>query len=172
MELVLWTDQRGIDAMHLGRQHIRDGRFALSQSKTGRDLRIKVAPQLLQAISAMKAEDLGDMCFLVNAFGHPFSRKGFGNKMRQWCDEAGLPHCSAHGLRKATMRRMADLQMGNQSMKSVSGHTKDDEVARYTRDADQMRLADAAITTLSEWEMSNPDPRLDTNPGEGVENVA
>lgn len=24
-----------------------------------------------------------------------------GNKMREWCDEAGLPQCSAHGLRKA-----------------------------------------------------------------------
>jgi integrase len=172
MELVLWTDQRGIDAMHLGRQHIRDGRFDISQTKTGKGLRIKVAPQLLAAISAMKREDLGDMCFLVTDRGQPFTRKGFGNKMRQWCDEAGLPHCSAHGLRKAMMRRMAELEMGNQTMKAVSGHTKDDEVARYTAAANQMKLADSAIAQVSKWEMSNLDTRLDTSPDEGTENVA
>ena len=31
----------------------------------------------------------------------------FGNKMREWCNQAGLPHCSAHGLRKAMSRRLA-----------------------------------------------------------------
>lgn len=29
---------------------------------------------------------------------HPL---GLGNKMRQWCDQAELPHCRAHGIRKA-----------------------------------------------------------------------
>ncbi len=172
MELLLWTDQRGIDAMHLGRQHIKDGRFNISQSKNGKDLRIKVAPQLLRAISSMPAGSLGEMCYLVNAWGKPFTRKGFGNKMRQWCNEADLRHCSAHGLRKAMMRRMAELEMGNQTMKAVSGHTRDEEVARYTAAANQAKLADSAITKVSQWEMSNLQTGLDIGPQEGVENVA
>ncbi|MFD2500859.1 tyrosine-type recombinase/integrase [Rhizorhabdus histidinilytica] len=172
MELLLWTDQRGIDAMHLGRQHIKDGRFNISQSKNGKDLRIKVAPQLLRAISSMPAGSLGEMCYLVNAWGKPFTRKGFGNKMRQWCNEADLRHCSAHGLRKAMMRRMAELEMGNQTMKAVSGHTRDEEVARYTAAANQAKLADSAITKVSQWEMSNLETGLDIGPQEGVENVA
>ena len=32
----------------------------------------------------------------------------FGNKFREWCDEAGLRHCSAHGLRKAAATRLAE----------------------------------------------------------------
>ena len=36
MELMLWTDQRKIDAIHLGRQHIRDGKFTIRQTKTGK----------------------------------------------------------------------------------------------------------------------------------------
>jgi hypothetical protein len=47
------------------------------------------------------AATTGALVFLLSEHGKPYSRKGFGNKFRQWCDEAGLPQCSAHGLRKA-----------------------------------------------------------------------
>jgi len=41
------------------------------------------------------------MIFLITAFGKPFAPAGFGNAMRDWCDQANLHHCPAHGLRKA-----------------------------------------------------------------------
>lgn len=159
MELMLWTDQRKIDAIHLGRQHIRNGKFAIRQSKTGKLLTLPIAPPLADAITAMPPSDA--MCFLVTEWGKPFSVKGFGGWFRKQCDAAGLRKCTAHGLRKATMRRMAELEMPNKTMKSVSGHTKDDEVARYTEAANQKRLAESAIKQLVEWEMSNPHPGLD-----------
>ena len=99
MELILWTDQRGVDSMHLGRQHIKNGRFVIKQSKTGKVLTIPIAPQLLEALTAVPRAP-NSMCFLVSELGVPFSRKGFGNKFRQLCDEAGLRHCGAHGLRR------------------------------------------------------------------------
>jgi integrase len=160
MELILWTDQRKVDAIHLGRQHVRDGKFVLRQSKTGKRLILPIAPPLVAAIDAMPLSDA--MCFIVTEWGRPFSVKGFGGWFREQCDAAGLPKCTAHGLRKATMRRMAELEMPNKSMKSVSGHSKDDEVARYTEAANQERLAESAIRRLAEWEMSNLGSRLDT----------
>lgn len=168
MELMLWTDQRKVDAIHLGRQHIRAGKFAIRQTKTGKLLHLPIAPQLAAAIEAMPATD--SMCFLVTEWGKPFSVKGFGGWFREQCDAAGLPRCTAHGLRKATMRRMAELEMPNKTMKSVSGHSKDDEVARYTEAANQERLAEGAIRRLAEWEMSNPDPRLDTKSAQRTDN--
>ena len=40
--------------------------------------------------------------FLINDLGRPFWDAGFGNKFRDWCDQAGLHHhCAAHGVRKA-----------------------------------------------------------------------
>lgn len=160
MELMLWTDQRKVDAIHLGRQHVRDGKFVIRQSKTGKRLVLPIAPPLAAAIDAMPASDA--MCFIVTEWGRPFSVKGFGGWFREQCDAAGLPKCTAHGLRKATMRRMAELEMPNKSMKSVSGHSKDDEVARYTEAADQERLAEQAIRRLAEWEVSNLEEKLDT----------
>ncbi|WP_150131778.1 hypothetical protein [Sphingomonas carotinifaciens] len=47
---------------------------------------------------------------------------------------------------------MAELGTGNQSMKAVSGHSKDNEVAHYTAQADQRRMADDAIAALARWE--------------------
>lgn len=164
MELLLWTDQRKVDTIHLGRQHIRNGRFDITQSKTGKRLQITVAPQLLEAIVAMPPSS--HLCFLVTDFGKPFSIKGFGGWFRDRCDEAGLPDCTAHGLRKATMRRMAELDMGNQTMKALSGHTQDDEVARYTADANQQRMADHAIRELARW-----DRGLDTDAGKPQNSV-
>ena len=161
MELMLWTDQRKIDVVHLGRQHIKGGKFVIRQQKTGKLLKLPIVPQLAAAIDAMPPSD--SMCFLVTEWKKPFSTKGFGGWFRDQCDKAGLPHCTSHGLRKATMRRMAEREMPNKSMKSVSGHSKDDEVARYTEAASQERLAESALTRLAEWETLNRSP--DTKKG-------
>lgn len=57
MELILWTDQRKIDAIHLGRQHMRNGKFVIRQSKTGKRLVLPIAPPLAAAIDAMPRSD-------------------------------------------------------------------------------------------------------------------
>lgn len=168
MELILWTDQRKVDAIHLGRQHIKAGKFVIRQQKTAKLLKLPIVPQLAAAIDAMPPSD--SMCFLVTEWKKPFSVKGFGGWFREQCDKAGLPHCTSHGLRKATMRRMAEREMPNKTMKSVSGHSKDDEVARYTEAANQERLAEGALTRLAQWEMSNRDSQLDIKSPEGIEN--
>lgn len=161
MELMLWTGQRRSDAREMGPADIVNGRIEIEQGKTGKSGWISVAPQLLEAITAMPPVPADATTFLLTEFGKPFSRAGFGNKFREWCDQAGLPHCTAHGLRKAIMRRMAELDMGNQTLKSVSLHSRDDEVARYTAAANQKRMADHAIGALAAWEMSNQGSGLD-----------
>lgn len=161
MELLLWTDQRKVDTIHLGRQHVRGGKFVIRQSKTGKMLVIDIAAPLASAIAAMPPSDA--LCFILTEYGKPFTAKGFGGWFRTQCDAAGLPQCTAHGLRKATLRRMAELEMSNKSMKSVSGHTRDDEINRYIESANQERLATSAIARLVAWEMSKPVPAIDTD---------
>jgi integrase len=160
LDLMLWTGQRGGDARVMGPQHIRNKRLVVTQEKTGATVSLPILPALARSIMATKS---GAMVFLLSEHGKPFSRKGFGNKMRQWCDEAGLPRCSAHGLRKAAARRFAEAGCSNQQIKSWTGHTTDSEVARYTAAADQQALSDAAADML----MANLSKRLanqDANP--------
>jgi integrase len=171
MELLLWTDQRRCDVVKMGKAQIKNGRIPVHQDKTGKDLWLPMAPQLLEAIIAMPPKETSPFCFLVTRFGRPFKKESFGNFFRDSCNAAGLPHCSAHGLRKATLRRMADLEMANTSMKSVSGQERDETLAEYIKGANQTKLADAAIERLSAWERGQQcltsDHGLDTD---GVKN--
>ena len=144
-DLMLWTGQRGGDARLIGPQHVRDNRLFVTQEKTGVSVSLPMLAPLRLSIASAAS---GEMVFVIGNHGKPFTRKGFGNKMRQWCDEAGLPHCASHGLRKAAARRFAEAGCSNQQIKSWTGHTTDSEVSRYTASADQRLLSDQASKLL------------------------
>jgi integrase len=57
----------------------------------------------------------------------------------------GLPHCSAHGLRKAAATRLADAGCSASQIAAITGHKTLVEVSHYTRAADQRRLAQQAL---------------------------
>ena len=62
---------------------------------------------------------------------------------------AGLPlDCQPHGLRKAAGRRLAEAGCSSRELMAVLGHKTLSEAERYTRDADQARLASAAVARL------------------------
>ena len=65
-------------------------------------------------------------------FGKPFTANGFGNRMRQWCDEAGLPDCTCHGLRKLLMVRLVHEGYSAPAIGAISGH-KTCAKSRYYR---------------------------------------
>ena len=160
LELMLWTGQRGrSDVARFGRQHVEKGRIRLRQTKTGTPQFIKIEPPLQAAIDAMPA---GNMTFIVTEFGKPFTPAGFGNWFRDRCDEAGLPQCSAHGLRKAMSRRLAELGASHSEGKAVTGHKTDREFSRYAAEADQVHLSDRALDRLAREKMANPTKRLAT----------
>ena len=73
--------------------------------------------------------------------GRPYSGNDFTMRMRRWCDEAGLPECSPHGLRKAAARRLAEAGASVHQIMAITGHRSLKEVARYTQGADQILLA-------------------------------
>lgn len=158
LEIMLWTWQRRGDARLFGPEHLKSGRIEYRQGKTGKALCLTAAPQLVEAINATRP--VGLKAYLVTDFGKPFSAAGFGNKMREWCDQAGLPHCTAHGLRKAGARRAAEQQAGNPGIKAVGGWSGDAEVATYTAAVDQAALADATLKRVIAADLANLEDRL------------
>ena len=68
--------------------------------------------------------------------------------MRKWCDRAGLEACSAHGLRKACARRLAESGATPHEIMSITGHKTLAEVQRYTEAAVREGLADSAMEKL------------------------
>ena len=82
---------------------------------------------------------------MVTEFGKPFSAKGFGSKFRAWCDEAKLPHCTAHGLHKAGAVIAAENGATPHQLMAIFGWRTLKEAERYTRAAQQKKIATGAM---------------------------
>lgn len=145
LRLLLYTAQRRSDVVRLGRQHEREGSIRMRQHKTGAWLVLPIVPELR---AALDATEVGNLTYLVTEFGQPFSLAGFGNWFRDRCNEAGLRDVSAHGLRKAAARRLAEAGCSAHEIMAITGHRSLAEVERYTRAASQERLARQAATGL------------------------
>jgi integrase len=150
--LILYTGQRRSDVVRMGRQHIHKGVLTIDQGKTdggeAAHLEIPVHPKLREIIDA--TNPIGHQTFLVTSFGKPYKAAGFGNWFRELCDEAGCPDISAHGGRKATARRLAEIGCSASQIASITGHPSIAEVQRYTKAADRKRMAREAMTKLIE----------------------
>jgi integrase len=145
-DLALYTAQRKSDVRVMGPQHVKDGKIKVRQLKTNKGLDLPIVSKLAQSIAASPT---GHLAFIVSDKGAPYTSGSFGNWFRDACNEAGLEGYSMHGLRKAAARRMAEHGLSNQLIKSVTGHSSDSEVSRYTRGADQSRMAEIAMDSLA-----------------------
>ncbi|MGB8611516.1 MAG: tyrosine-type recombinase/integrase, partial [Pseudolabrys sp.] len=111
-------------------------------------LEMPMHPKLQEIIDATPT--VGVKTFLVTHFGKPYTAPGFGNWFREQCDAAGCPDVSAHGLRKATARRLAEIGCTAHQIAAITGHASLSEVQRYTKAADRKRMAREAMAKLVE----------------------
>jgi integrase len=109
---------------------------------------------LVSAIDALPSEHL---TFLTTAEGKPFSPSAFSHWFQHRCDEAKLPKGrTAHGLRKAAARRLADAGCSANVIAAITGHRSLADVSRYTRSADQLRMARQGIEAITRTSTYKP----------------
>jgi integrase len=157
MALGLYTGQARQDVIAMGAQHItsehdpeQERDFEVldwvrkkTEDKTGLELAIPVHPELRRIIDATPSKHL---TFLVTNLGAPFTAAGFGNWFRDRCNEAGLPQCSFHGLRKAAATRLIDAGCDVVEAAAITGHASLKELQRYIETRDRKRAARRAMT--------------------------
>jgi integrase len=143
LALGIYTMQRRGDVVRMGPQHIRDGAITVRQAKTGTTLVIPVLP----ALQTLDATPSSHLTFLTTRSGQPYKGNDFSEQFRAWCNEAGLPkRCTFHGLRKFGATWFAEAGC---SASEIGGGWKSlREVERYTRPADQQRMAHSAMARL------------------------
>lgn len=136
--------------MRLGPQHVRDRGIKYRQAKNEHrnpiDMDILLYVDLAEAIPATPS---GHLTFLITEYGKLLTANGFGNAFKDWCRLADLPHCSAHGLCKATADRLAERGAAAHETMAITGHRSLEEVERYTRAVRQASLANSAMGKLS-----------------------
>lgn len=156
MALLLYTGVRRSDVVQLAPNMERDGVLYFTETKgantktrkraSGRKQReLPILPQL-RAI--LDATTLGASSYIVSEFGRPFLAASFGNRFRKWCDDAGLTHCSAHGLRKAGATIAAENGATEHQLMSIYGWESPKQAALYTRKVNRHRLAFDAMHLL------------------------
>jgi integrase len=118
--------------------------------------RRKAAAQLAAAIAAMDV--IGTETFLITDYGKPFRNRGFGSRMREWTDAAGIPpitdvngkvkNAASHGLRKLCLTRLAEAGCTVVEMQGISGHKDLRELALYVDSANRKKAAAEAMKKL------------------------
>jgi integrase len=146
--LFLYTGQRRSDVVRMAWTDLKGDAIKIIQQKTGAKLTIRLHPELQEILRHWPRSHIP---ILTTVFGKSFSVAGFGNMMADAIRAAGLSaRCVSHGLRKAAARRLAEVGCSEKQIAAVTGHTTLKEVARYTRAANQERLAADAVDMLAE----------------------
>lgn len=172
LALLLFTGPRRGDVVTFGRQHVRDGwiRFVPRKTRYKRStlLEVPIVPELTRIL---EASPKGELTFLETEYGRAFSAAGFGAWFRKRCDEAGLEHCSAHGLRKAGATIAAERGATDRQLMALYGWTSSSQATVYTAAADRRKLAGEAARILAGDRTENePAPPTSAPPSKVLKN--
>ena len=141
--LLLYTGQRVGDVAKMRRADISEAGIQVKQDKTGVELWVPIHPELQRVLTAYPAKGL---TLIGDAAGRPLKRPALTAFMREAIKLAGLSsRCVSHGLRKAAARRLAEAGCSASQIAAITGHKTLKEVERYTKAADQKKLARAAM---------------------------
>lgn len=160
--LFLCTGASRQDAARLGWQNVDNGRIRYRRGKTGVEADLPILPELAEELRHVPAEQI---LFLTHGRGRPYKPETLGNWFKKQCKAAGLAHCSAHGLRKAGARRIAEAGGTEHEVMAFLAHATPKEGATYTRKASRAILGDSAARRVSSKKqrtnVSNLPERLD-----------
>lgn len=145
-ELIFWTGARVSDAVRLGPGNIdRDGWLTFRQQKTGGEVWIpfrRALPVFAEPLArdlellhrAIAARNERHMTFLHTARGASRSPKAVSQWFAAKARAAGVEGRTAHGLRKARAKGLAEVGGTAPQIGAWTGHESLKEIERYIRD--------------------------------------
>src|SRR5205823_3844533 len=128
-----------------GPQHVKNGRFAFTQQKTGGEVDVPVLEELARELALAPKDAL---VFILTKYGKAFSPKGYGNWFNTKCREAGLVNRTAHGIRGGAATLAANNGATVHQLMSMFGWLSESMAIRYTRSANRKKLADSGMPLI------------------------
>jgi integrase len=149
LALLLYTGVRRSDLVCLGRSNMSGATLTYIPNKTRHSTLVTVTiPILAPLAEVLKASPVGKRTLLETRHGAPFTAAGFGQRFRDWCNAAGLPECTAHGLRKLGATLSAEGGATVQELMCMFGWSSPQQALVYTRAADAKRLGGTAANKM------------------------
>lgn len=165
--LLMYTGVRVSDLAWLGPQHRRGDRFRFlvykNRNRAPTTLELPVHPILDMVLSWHPIEG---MAYMMTEYGRAYSIKGLSQRVSAWFDQAGLPHCTAHTVRKGLATTLVENESTDAMLDGLFGW-KDGKTSKiYTARRQQSKLARQAVGRIKWGEIENilPHPRK----GDGV----
>jgi len=150
--LFMFTSCRISDAYMLGRKNEFEykGRTWIGWQPVKKGSTFVDIPILPPLMKALRSQTVVGETYLLNEYGQPFaSPEGLRNRMRKWCDEAGLPHLSSHGIRKGSGTMMIEMGCSVHDVMSVQGHSDSKTSDVYTKSFNRRQHAENAMDKLA-----------------------
>lgn len=149
---LLWTGCRIEDTTILGRRHecVIDGVPALRWQPLKKGSTEVSVPFLQPLKEAVRAPTIQGATYLLGRGGKPYSSGDSASAMfKTWCVEAGLPHLSAHGVRKGLGELLAELGCSQYEIMAIHGHSEAKTSEIYTRRVERWKLAHKAMERVN-----------------------
>jgi len=153
--LMLYTGQRGSDAVRLGPTMIDDGGFDLGwrgQVKTGERPWCPILPELAKEMDSWEKRP-GP--YVLTEFGRPYTRKYFAEQFKVAKEELArkgitvLEGATLHGLRSTAVARLKRAGLSDTMIGDIVGMSVA-MVERYTRFENKRESGKAALVILAE----------------------
>jgi site-specific recombinase XerD len=125
-------------------------------------LEIPIHPVLEAILDKHKIEG---PAYMLTRLAEPFSIKGMSNKVSDWFHEAGLPHCSAHSVRKGLATTLAESSATDSMLDGMFGWSGGQTSKIYTKKKEQARLAWQAVSKISWGEIESILPHPEETGG-------
>ena len=179
LDLFLYTGVRISDVIKLGRHLEKRGPqgdnrrwLAFTETKNGKKKpKHREIPILPKLQATLEASGVGNFQYLITEWSKPYATaKSFGNRFKSWCVMAGLPHCSAHGLRKGGAVIAAENGATNDDMKAIFGWETSKQVDLYTKKAERKRIARKSMHLIQLEQESNESVQTPMRVGNGLDN--
>lgn len=161
MELLIHSGLRRSDVCVAGKQHLTGNIFSMRTKKTNTTITVEFSEGLLETISKTPT---GDLHFITNENGKPFTVESFGNWFRDRCRDAKV-YKSAHGLRKLSATIAANSGATTHELMAQYGWSNTQQAEVYTKGADRARLGVKASRLVAEHLEASKTPHLKSGKG-------
>ena len=103
-----------------------------------------------ELVTALEAVERRGEYVVITQYGQPFSAKALGMRMQDWTKRAGIKSgYTLHGLRKTLGKMLAESGATTREIMSILGHDSIAHAELYSREAEQKKLASAAMQKLA-----------------------
>ncbi|MBP6818288.1 MAG: tyrosine-type recombinase/integrase [Ferrovibrio sp.] len=160
--LGLHTGQRIGDILSMRWSDFDGEGIAVKQQKTGIELWVPCSVELLEALRLARAEATG-LTIVSRPDGRPISTDSFEWLWKREVRRLGLTGHVFHELRHTAAVRLAETGATAHEIGSITGHQTLATLQRYTKAAEQKKLARAAIAKVENFSPRQNGKKLATN---------